>query len=383
MKNIWKTILGIGFLAIAGVVVVKTIKKETKKLEEIGEKVDEGSKNPDDLDNGEEEKIDKEQEDQKPNKKNVDENNLVYALLYAMEFGELDGEIWDRDLIRTTSKKGKSNSIDSEKVIHVIQSDTGQGEELLEFHFEVPHTTYGKNSYMYPKTLDYKETLSQAGMEVAKRFVGQQTPDIWGFVGYYVINYKIRNRDTGKPRLDKYGNPEIFQKHVRIPKKDYMEENSDSNKDQDKLLVERIKKINNGIASGNRIKFNISTYDSSLRDDEDYYDLKLETSVLMYRIAFKIETPQKNGINLEKALRCLKYFTESVEVKSSNHKWNSLSTIYNHILFHSKDGDNPKDGFSFTWYYCALPDDEEDPEFKHRRIISEQLEYEATTSGCR
>ena len=32
MKNIWKTILGIGFLAIAGVVVVKTIKKETKKL---------------------------------------------------------------------------------------------------------------------------------------------------------------------------------------------------------------------------------------------------------------------------------------------------------------------------------------------------------------
>lgn len=372
MNKFFKITLGIGVLALTCAVIVKIVKDEKKKLEKNKKNIEEGLENL----GLSKEKVEKEFSEEE------EKDNFVKALYHSMEFGSLDGDLWDRDLIRIHSKKDKDGNIlgkgvlECENVIHVMQSDTEDGGKNLEFYFEIPSSTYRDGSYKHPKLKDYIRKFKDAAYYMSKNITrtSTSTPSgskMWELVGFYVVSYKISGRNY--PKVSEGDDPEpiVYQRMVRIPEEDY-KEFADPERNKDGLFgyFKTMEGSKNGIRN-----FSVEFYDPSLKPGEEVYDLAVETPILMFKISFPISGIEvKSGISLESALRCIKYLTEEIIVARDG-RLDSTSVKYNHIQFHSKNYDYPELGFDFLRYYTVDIDDEEDPKFSQRRIVSEDYEY--------
>ena len=372
MKKILKIAIGVGALIVAGVVVVKIIKEESKKLD------------------NEEKKINKEFEDLGLSKEKVkeefnkeeDKDNYVKAIYHSIMFGSVDNECLDRDLLKVCSdyKNGKSlrnGALDNENVIHVMQSDTPKGEKLLDFYFEIPEFTYKQGTFKYPKLKDFIRNIRLAALYMSSNIIRYTPMPVWELIGYYVISYKIKGRIDPKTK-----EPIVYQKQIRIPKKDY-EKYADDKHDG---LFNYIKDIYRKIVNDEeRRPIEISLYDPDLKEGEEIYDWKFIIPVLMFKVSFPIATyngPEAIGINIKTAIKCLKYLTEELVISQDSGRGrlggaSHTEIRYEHIMFHSKNYKYPEEGFDFMKYYTiAKVKDKENPDLQKEEIISDSYTYE-------
>ena len=379
MNKLLKITLGIGVLVLAGAAVLRIIREEKKKFEKEEKEIDKG------LDNlG----LNKEKAEEEFKNKS-DERNFVKALYHTIEFGSLDGEVWDRDLIRIHSEIGKNGkskgngALDNENVIHVMQSDAPKGGEILEFYFEIPSSTYMENAQQrYPRIGDYIKAFKLAATHMSDSIIKFTPKPIWELIGYYVISYKIRGREIIGENGEKV--PEEFQTQIKIPKKDY-ESFADINEKHDGLF-DYIKSMYKRISGGKKQNpIQVEIINPDLKPWEEIYDLKIVAPVLMFKISFQIAReggPNSLGINLKTATKCLRYLTEDLVISRNRdttkrflEKNINIEIRYNHVMFHSKDYKYPEAGFDLLRYYTVDINDPEDPKFSSRKIISESYDF--------
>lgn len=368
MKKFIKIALSIGAILVVGAVVIKIAKEESKKIKEEENKKD---KKLEKLGLSNKEKTEEEFDNE------VDKDNFVKVLYYCIEFGEPLKMIWNRDIFRVMSeyKNGKSlrnGILDNENVIHVMQSENRKGEEMLDFYFEIPEITFNEKHYSkdrrnnYPEIGDYIRTFKDAAIYMSDNIIRFTPKPIWELVGYYIVSYKVKDKD-GKFIEER-------QKQIRIPKRDF---EKFANEGHDGLF-EFVKHRYSAILEEKLCEpIYVEISDPSINEGDETYDFKLKTLVLMFKVSFPIAKEKGTnviGINIETALKCIKYLTEDLEVKKRR---NGKSVKYNHVMFQSRDYDHPKiKEFDFLKYYTVEPFDENDPEFYKRKIKSKDLEYE-------
>lgn len=403
MKGIGKLILaGIGLAVIAGIA-YKKYKNTEKKLKSekkfINEKLKEHGITQEDL---ERVPIENEDEDSRAIKQPKNNNNLVLMMYNVVENGcdELGECPWDRDLIRIKSKRGPRGNIecagclDCENIIHVKQSDMN-GKEHLEFIFEIPSSAYDTKTLYSLRIKDYTESLHAASefinteiLEMEKVLddvTGEKTklPFDHHIIGYYLVSYKIK----GITEVDKDGNvhPKKFQKLIPIDRRDcnkFAAEINDGEKmnNTEKYVKYLYQHIKDGpVEAFKGKKVNVEFFSKELKESEgDYYDLTIEFPLLMFRIGIPIE---EGGIDLDKALKCLRYFSEELRINKSGGRYYRLKDLssgikYDHIMFHAKEFDHTgKEGFDMLQYYTVTCEDTYKDEFRYRKLITEPLVY--------
>lgn len=406
MKGIAKLILaGIGLVVFAGIA-YKKYKEEEKKLEDekkfIDEKLKEHGITQEDLDRVPEE------EDGEVSEEQLDENNLVVMMYNVVENGsdDLDIKPWDRDFIRMRTKRDDYGNVecvgclDCENIIHVKQSDI-RGKEHLEFIFEIPSSAYDTSRFSSPKIRDYTNCFQEAAKLVNKEILrmeeipildedGEVTdrvklPFEHHIVGYYLLSYKIKGvEEIGKDGISR---PKEFQKVIPIDKRDSDRYVSTLNKTEKLNNTEKyVKYLYKHIKDDSPIEV---FKDGSVRVEffseefeeygkKDIYDLTIEFPFLMFTIAVPIAKDGEPGIDLEKALKCLRYFTEEMAVNGGNYnQFSELSAVrYDHVIFHAKDLDHTgKEGFDMLKYYTVSCEDMEEEAFRYRRLVVEPLKY--------
>lgn len=285
-----------------------------------------------------------------------DPDNLVVRLYESMDKEPtMTGEnFWDRSLIK------ESAFLDSDKVIHVSQSVTRFKGNVLDFYFEIPEDTYSE-SPNYPEIKDFIFRFKNATEYLIKTVVGcdKNLKPIRRLVGFYVISFKVKGKDRK------------YQQIIEIPEEHY-EYNSSNG------LYEYVKEIYLDLCRGKRPNIDVHFNDPRISDDDEVYDLSLIHILLMYKISFPIGKDENNGeVWKEKALRCIEYFTEELQIeKRSARSRIPCSIEYRNLIFHSRDYDLPGEEFNMMRYYTTNPDEESDENFRRRKLVTKPLEYE-------
>lgn len=403
MKGIGKLILvGLGLAVFAGIV-YKKYKEEEKKIKKEEKLISEELEN-----HG----IAKEDLDRVPGSSNLNSeqfensDNLVLKMYNVVENGsdELGIDPWDRDLIKIRTKRDKRGKIignvgclDCENIIHVKQSDI-RGQEHLEFIFEIPSSAYDDRAFNSLKIRDYTESFHDAARYINKEILGldeiedektgrPKVPFECHVMGYYLVSYKIK----GVEEVDENGElqPKKFQKMIPINRSDCNRFISTSDRrerlnDTEKYVKYLYKHIKDGPIGG----FENGIVDVMFFSKEveklhgEYYDLAIEFPFLMFRMAIPIiNETNSEGVDLEKALDCLRYFTDDLVIRKANKVYQDFQDLsgpgYDHVLFHAKDLDHlGRVGFDMLQYYTVTCEDIDKDEFRYRKLIVEPLVYE-------
>lgn len=360
MKKSLKILIGAGIVLVAGSLVVRAFKKEAKKLEEEKEEKELAKEN---ISKGIEE-LGLSESKIKEEEKVGDEGNLVKAIYHAIEFGELDGELWDRDYIDI------DEVLKSDYVIHVTQSDTKKG-SFLKFVFEIPDTVFDPKRFDYPRINDFINRIGDAAGYMASDIIKFTPKPTYRLVGHYIVSYNI----TGRYDKDSEGGEllEEYQKHIKIPKEDYEDFTEPGSKHDG--LFDYVKYLFiHGTENTRLKKKTINFYDPSLKPEEKIENLEVRSVVLAIEVSFPIATEQNDhlGINVKTALRCLKYLLDDFEITK---KGSNRVLKYDKLMFHSKNYEYPDLGFDMTRYYSTVDVEDESGKVIGRKITTELMYY--------
>lgn len=370
-------IIGITITLAAGAILLRKIKKGVKKLE----KEEQERKASLDKAGVPAEKLDKEID--------PDDRDPFIKTVYAnIEFCDPLKFNWDRDIIRIESEAGKKNGFfNSDKVIHVLQSDTNDG-KYLNFLFEIQETAFSnrketRNCGKYPRVRDYITTIKPIAKLVSNKLneiYSKQYPksnirvnfeDLVrsNLVGYYVVSFKIRGicKHDGEEDLE-------IQKFVQIPKENY--KNLDD-RDLNVALTKYFQGVYNGSINykDGTVSPNDIISSGELVEDE-IYDIKIITCEMMYRLSIPmyIEDLQL-GIDVNETLSLIDYFLNKLVIRRENDR-KSEEIIYDQLIFNTYDPRFPlnKDG-DLLHYYTVTTEDTTSPNFRNRRIIVNDYSY--------
>lgn len=371
MKTV-KTLIGITITLAVGAILLRTIKKGVKNLEkeeqERKAKLNDAGVPAEKLD-----------EEISPD----DRDPFVKTVYANIEFCNPLKFNWDRDVIRIESEEGKENGFfDSDKVIHVLQSDTNDG-KYLNFLFEIQDTAFSNrethNCGRYPKVRDYITTLKPITKLVSKKLneiYSEQYPESSikinfedlvrsSLIGYYIVSFKVRGDEKDVE----------VQKFIQIPKEDYKDLDS-------RDLNIALTKYFQGIYDKS-INYRSNSRVSS-KDICDYWgleetrvhDVKIISCEMMYKISIPmyIENLQL-GIDINETLSLIKYFLDKLVIRREN-DCRSEEVIYDQLIFNTYDPKFPliKEA-DLLYFYTVTVEDIASPNFKNRKIIVNDYTY--------
>lgn len=376
MKTV-RTLIGITITLAVGAILFKKIKKGVIKLE----KEEKERKASLDKAGVPAEKLNEEVD--------PDDKDPFIKTVYAnIEFCDPLKFNWDRDVIRIESEDGKKNGFfNSDRVIHVLQSDTNDG-KYLNFLFEIQETAFSNkkethNCGKYPKVRDYITTIKPIAKLVSNKLnkiYSEQYPksnikinfeDLVrsSLVGYYVVSFRIRGvcKHDGEEDIE-------IQKFVQIPKENYKDLDD---RDSNVALTKYFQGVYNGSINykDSIVSPNDIINSGELMGDE-IYDIKIITCEMMYRLSIPmyIEGLQL-GIDVNETLSLIKYFLDKLIIKRENDR-KSEEIMYDQLIFNTYDPRFPlnKDG-DLLYYYTVTTEDTTSPDFRSRKIIINDYSY--------
>ena len=246
----------------------------------------------------------------------VDDLNLVKKLyLSVLHNPEFDIDIFDIDKCLDAGHK----------TIHVRQDKSNQFFELL---LEIPGTVFTeRGNYLLPTIGNYVSAYSSLSRELGEEVIKFTPTPHHNLVGYFVLTDKVIDGKEVHP--DK-----ASQQYFRIPREVYSEFADQQHDGLTKYIEQFLLQRQNGGFE--------DTEDGKavLRmQGDEYY---IEDVVLMSKISMPIQHNSGTfelGVNLESAVKCLKYALDNLEIKR-NPRQAQEGIRPTNIMFHSWDGDS-------------------------------------------